>query len=198
TPGGTWSPWTNVSEGVAGPRRPVTAVPAGDGRFALFLADPHGGVYSTLGDAARGWAPWVSVSEGNAGPGTYVAAVPIGGGRFAAFVADAKGGIFATSGDPISGDPISGVAMTYTVVHEYVGQALDVQIARNKGFATVRCSASGSFNVKYPGQWRKFVRARFTVSTFFEPLPIGGAPAPPKGLPPKGQGHWETVERTLA
>ena len=81
--------------------------------------------------------------------------------------------------------------MSYTVVHEHVGQALDVEIARTKGFATVRCSASGSFDVKYPGQWRKFVRARFTVRMFVEPVPTGGPRL-------RQTGHLETVERTLA
>jgi secreted trypsin-like serine protease len=44
--GTTWNAWSSVSQGHAGPGVSVTAAPTGDGRFALFLADPNGGVYT--------------------------------------------------------------------------------------------------------------------------------------------------------
>jgi hypothetical protein len=86
----SWSPWSSVSEGRAGP---VTAVPITGGRFTLFTADP-GGVFTNSGSVESGWAGWSSVSEGRAGPGTSVTAVPITGGRFTLFVADPGGGVF--------------------------------------------------------------------------------------------------------
>jgi phospholipase C len=95
----SWNPWSSVSEGRAGPGTSVTGVPIGGGRFALFLADPNGGVYTASGNAARGWSPWSSVSQGRAGPGTSVAAVPIGGERFAVFLADPNGGVYTASGN---------------------------------------------------------------------------------------------------
>jgi len=79
----------------------VTAVPiAGVQRFAVFVADPGGGVYTAEGSAWDGWSPWSSVSEGHAGPGTLVTAVPIAGGRrIALFLADPGGGVYTASGD---------------------------------------------------------------------------------------------------
>jgi phospholipase C len=95
----SWSQWSSVSEGRAGASTSVTAVSIGDGRFALFVADPGGGVFTTAGNADRGWGPWSSVSEGHAGAGVSVTALPMPGGRFAVFLADPGGGVFATSGD---------------------------------------------------------------------------------------------------
>ena len=43
-----WAPWTNVSEGRSTPGAPVAAVVTGANRVALFLADPDGGIYTTL------------------------------------------------------------------------------------------------------------------------------------------------------
>ena len=77
------------------------------GRFALFVADRDGGVFTTSGNAEQGWHPWTSVSEGQAGSGTSVTAVPIAGGRFALFAADPGGGVFTASGD--SSSPIKHV-----------------------------------------------------------------------------------------
>jgi phospholipase C len=103
----SWNPWSSVSHGRAGPRTSVTAVPIGGDRFAVFVADPGGGVFTASGNAQSGWSQFSSVSEGNAGPGTSVTAVPIGGGRIALFVADRGGGVFTTSGD--SSSPIKHV-----------------------------------------------------------------------------------------
>jgi hypothetical protein len=98
-----WRPWTSVSEGHAGPGVSVTAVPNGDGRFALFLADPRGGVYTALGNAWNGWTGWTSVSEGHAGPAVTVTAVPAGNGQFAVFLADPGCGVYTASGHPLTG-----------------------------------------------------------------------------------------------
>lgn len=41
-------PWTSVRDGSSTPGAPVTAVVTGPDRVALFLADPNGGIYTTL------------------------------------------------------------------------------------------------------------------------------------------------------
>src|SRR5260370_9074170 len=64
---GAWEPWKSVSEGHAGPRVTVTAVPYGQ-RFAVFLADPTGGDYAAPGTPDQGGGPFQSVSEGHARP----------------------------------------------------------------------------------------------------------------------------------
>ena len=50
-PQGGWGPWAKVSEGRATPGALVTAVPYGQGSsgpgFALFIADPNGGIFAT-------------------------------------------------------------------------------------------------------------------------------------------------------
>jgi phospholipase C len=48
-----WAPWSSVSEGSAAPGSPVTAVEVSErpGRFAVFVADPNGGIYTTSGSA---------------------------------------------------------------------------------------------------------------------------------------------------
>ena len=97
------SPWTSVSEGVTIPGGPVTAITTGQGRVALFLADPNGGIYTTAGHPDSGWGPWTSVSEGVTIPGGPVTAITTGQGRVALFLADPNGGIYTTAGHPDSG-----------------------------------------------------------------------------------------------
>ncbi len=63
-------------------------------RFALFIADPNGGIYTAAGDPQGGFGPWASVSEGRSMPGAPVTAVPWGN-RFALFIADPNGGIYS-------------------------------------------------------------------------------------------------------
>ena len=41
-------PWSSVSQGSTTPGAPVTAVVTGPGQISLFLADPGGGVYTTI------------------------------------------------------------------------------------------------------------------------------------------------------
>jgi hypothetical protein len=100
--GGTkWVPWSTVSEGSTTPGGWVTAAPWGQ-RFALFLADPNGGIYGTGGDPQGGFGPWGLVPGRNPGwttPGGPVTAVPWGQ-RFALFVAGTDGRIYTTGGDP--------------------------------------------------------------------------------------------------
>ena len=81
-----WGPWSSVSEGSTKPGGVVTAVAAGAGRIALFLADPHGGVYMALGSPTAGWGPWSSVSEGSTVPGGRVTAVAADAGGIVAGV----------------------------------------------------------------------------------------------------------------
>ena len=100
-PGG--SPWTSVSEGASTPGAPVSAVTTGQGRIALFVTDPSGGIYTTSGNSDTGWAPWASVSEGASTPGAPVTAVTTGQGRIALFVTDPSGGIYTTSGNSDTG-----------------------------------------------------------------------------------------------
>jgi hypothetical protein len=72
-----WSLWSGVSEGSSTPGARVTAVPWGN-RFALFIADPNGGIYTAAGDPQAGFGPWRSVSEGSSTPGAPVMAIPWG------------------------------------------------------------------------------------------------------------------------
>ena len=46
-PTGIWDPWSIVADGRSMPGAPVTAVALANERFALFLADPNGGIYTT-------------------------------------------------------------------------------------------------------------------------------------------------------
>jgi hypothetical protein len=87
-----------VAEGHATAGAPVTAVALPDERFALFLADPGGGIYTASGNAQEGWGDgWSSVAEGHTTPGTRVTAVALANERFALFLADPGGGIYTTS-----------------------------------------------------------------------------------------------------
>jgi len=101
---GTWREWKTVSQGSTTPGAPVTAVPWGE-RFAVFVADPGGGVYATGGDPQGGFGPWANVSQGSTTPGAPVTAVtdPITGVPITLFVADPNGGIYTSSGDPQGG-----------------------------------------------------------------------------------------------
>ena len=42
--------------------------------------------------------------------------------------------------------------MPYTLIHPLVGQGLKVVVTRKDSVATARCTASGSFIVKFPGR----------------------------------------------
>lgn len=82
--------------------------------------------------------------------------------------------------------------MTYTLVHEHAAENLPVVVTRVRNVATVRCSARGSFDVKFPGQLRRFARATFDVSQFVDAVePVGPRPADAR------QGRFETATRTL-
>ena len=102
---GNWGDgWSSVAEGRSMPGAPVTAVALADGRFALFLADPNGGIYTASGNAALGWGDgWSSVAEGRSMPGAPVTAVALADGRFALFLADPNGGIYTASGNAALG-----------------------------------------------------------------------------------------------
>jgi len=111
-----WGPWSSVSEGSTKPGGVVTAVTAGAGRIALFLADPHGGVFTASGSPTAGWGPWSSVSQGSTVPGGMVTSVAAGAGRIALFLADPGGGVFTASGSPTAGwGPWSSVSQGSTV-----------------------------------------------------------------------------------
>ena len=93
-----WSPWSSVSEGRTTPGAPIVAVPWGDS-FALFIADPGGGIYATKAETGSGWE---LVPGRNSTPGAQVTAVA-SGDRFTLFMADVNGEVFTTSGIPYQG-----------------------------------------------------------------------------------------------
>jgi Fibronectin type III domain len=102
----TWQPWTSVSEGSSTPGAPVAAVPWGQS-FALFIADPGGGVYAIKADPGFGWE---LVPGRSTKPGAQITAVP-SGNRFTLFMADVNGEVFTTSGIPYQGwDPWTSVS----------------------------------------------------------------------------------------
>jgi hypothetical protein len=94
----TWDPWTNVSEGSTAPGAPVAAVPWGDS-FALFLADPGGGIYAIKATPGFGWE---AVPGLKSTPGAHVTALASQDG-FRLFVADVHGEVYTTSGTPYQG-----------------------------------------------------------------------------------------------
>ena len=93
-----WDGWRSVAEGQSTPGAPVTAVRTDDGRVAVFLADPGGGIFAAVGSYEQGWGQWCRVAEGQSTPGAPVTAVPVGDGRVALFWADPSGDIFTTVG----------------------------------------------------------------------------------------------------
>lgn len=106
----TWQPWTSVSQGSSTPGAPVTALPWEDSQ-ALFISDPHGGIYAIKAVPGFGWE---AVPGLTSTPGAQVTAVrwyrpPTSDPsyeRFLLFAADANGEIFTTSGIPYQGwDP---------------------------------------------------------------------------------------------
>jgi hypothetical protein len=110
-----WQPWSSVSEGNTVPGARITSVWYGErsrgvspfivrfgGRFALFVADRRGGIFTTEGTPDEGWGPWSSVSGGQTTPGAPVTAVRFGE-RIALFVADPGGGVVTTVGTPDEG-----------------------------------------------------------------------------------------------
>ena len=62
-----WYPWSSLSEGEAANGSSVTALAIGGGRFALFLANPLGEVFTSSGNAEQGWDGWSTVSQGQGG-----------------------------------------------------------------------------------------------------------------------------------
>jgi hypothetical protein len=102
----TWKAWSSVSEGSSMPGAPVAAVPWGQS-FALFIADPGGGVYAIKAEPGFGWE---LVSGRSTKPGAQVTAVPWNN-RFQLFMADVNGQIYKTSGIPYQGwDPWTSVS----------------------------------------------------------------------------------------
>lgn len=90
-----WEPWTSVSQGRTTPGAPVAAVPWGQS-FALFIADPGGGVYAIKAEPGFGWE---LVPGRSTKPGAKITAVQ-SGNRFTLFMADVYGEIFTTTGIP--------------------------------------------------------------------------------------------------
>src|SRR5438105_1697044 len=102
-----WDGWSSVSQGSTTPGAPITAVAYAQqpGRFALFVADRGGEVYTNSGNAATGWDGWSSVSQGSTTPGAPITAVAYAQqpGRFALFVADRGGEVYTNSGSAATG-----------------------------------------------------------------------------------------------
>jgi len=111
-PGGWGDGWTPVSPqtGTTTLGATVTAVLAPDGTYTLFLADPHGGVYTASRSPAGGWGEWapVSLQTGSSTPGATVTAVlgpdgTIPDGIITLFLADLGGEVSTASGNPAPG-----------------------------------------------------------------------------------------------
>jgi hypothetical protein len=109
-PGGWGDGWSSVSQGSTTPGAPVSAVLAPDGTYTLFLADPHGGVYTASRSRAGGWGEWapVSLQTGSTTPGATVTAVlgpdgTIPDGIITLFLADLGGEVSTASGSPAPG-----------------------------------------------------------------------------------------------
>ncbi len=93
-----------MSQGSSLPGSLITAVPFGQ-RFAVFLTDPNGGVYTTAGTPGAPFGPWTIIGDPfRAKPGSPVTAVPWGN-RFALFITDKNGEVFSTTGEPQGGFP---------------------------------------------------------------------------------------------
>src|SRR3954452_21767017 len=92
-----WAPWSTVSQGTTVPGSLVSAV-----KSELYLTDPNGGVYTTLGSAERGWGPWTRVPGLRSVPGSPVTAVDTISsserGRTALFTTDHNGEVHTTLG----------------------------------------------------------------------------------------------------
>ena len=203
------NPWTSVSEGQTTPGAPVTAVPWGQ-RFALFVADPNGGVYTTGGDPQGGFGPWASVSEGRTTPGAWVTAVPWGQ-RFAVFVADPNGGVYTTGGDPQGGfGPWASVSEGGTTPGAPVtavpwGQRIAVFVADpNGGVYTTGGDPQGGF-----GPWASVSEGRTTPGGWVTAVPWGqrialfladpnGGVYTTGGDPQGGFGPWASVSEGRA
>jgi hypothetical protein len=90
-----WNIWTSVSDGGTGPGAPVTAVPWGN-TFALFLADPNGGVHGIKAEPGYGWE---GVPGRTTKPGAQITAVE-SRSHFTLFMADVTGEVFTNSRTP--------------------------------------------------------------------------------------------------
>jgi hypothetical protein len=92
-----WDSWTGVSEGSTLPGAPVAAV-RWEESFALFLADPNGGIYTIKAEPGFGWTP-LALATGKAKPGGQITALASRGG-FTLFMADSTGEVVETHGIP--------------------------------------------------------------------------------------------------
>lgn len=59
---------------------------------------------------------------------------------------------------------MEGQTVTYTVEHRYIDQDASVSVTRRDGFATVRCSTSGSLPIRFPGKLQISRSATYSVS----------------------------------
>jgi hypothetical protein len=75
--------------------------------------------------------------------------------------------------------------MPFTVQHSFVSGRLPVHVDVEGGFATVRCSASGKFDVRYACALRVIAQATYTVTSF-------------DGTAEPGEGALVTMERPTA
>jgi Fibronectin type III domain len=94
----TWQDWAAVSEGSTTPGAPIAAVPWGD-TYALFLSDPHGGIYGIKATPGFGWE---NVPGLTSAPGASITALATGS-EFVLFVTNAGGEVFTTTGAPYKG-----------------------------------------------------------------------------------------------
>ena len=196
-----WDGWRSVAEGQSTPGAPVTAVRTDDGRVAVFLADPGGGIFAAVGSYEQGWGQWCPVAEGQSTPGAPVTAVPVGDGQVALFLANPSGSIFTAIGsyDQGWGDGWRSVAegqstpgAPVTAVRTDDGRVA-VFLADPGGgiFAAV-----GSYEQGW-GQWCPVAEGQSTPGApvtavaprLLGPIPIYGDPIPGNDEPPSDGGQ---------
>jgi hypothetical protein len=199
-----WGPWSSVSEGRAKPGSRVSAIRDGE-RFALFVADPSGSIYSASGTPDGGWGPWASVSQGQSTPGAPVDA-NWDGKRFVLFVADPNGGVYSAAGTSEAGwGPWSSVSEGRTipggsVTSVWDGKRLVVFLADPNGGVY---AAAGTPNTGW-GPWSSVSQGRTipgaSVTAVWEGRrfvlfladPNGGVYTA-AGTPESGWGPWSSV-----
>jgi hypothetical protein len=95
-----WGIWNWISQGRAAPGSPVTAVYLPQyqgGQIALFIADPGGAIYMSVGY----WGLWTWVAEGRAAPKSLVTAVAVQPGTLALFITNPAGEVLTTSSNVV-------------------------------------------------------------------------------------------------
>ena len=209
--------WTPVSPQPvsATPGAPVTAVPAPDGTYTLFMADTGGEVFTASGNA-RGWgAGWTTVSQGSTTGGAPVTAVLGTDGVITVFLADPGGGVYTawgnrtdgygdwttvSQGSTTPGAPVTAVLGTDGVITVFLadpgGGVYTAWGNRTQGYGEWTTASQGSTG---PGAPVTAVLGSDGVITLFLADRGGGVYTAsgnlctPSGNPAPGWGPWSSV-----